>query len=336
MNGANDADSSTEQSNSSSTALQEQGQINGPSLESSSNDIFIENQLISKGNAESVYDRGRNMTLNWAVSQPNRLLDNVNEMAKRVVDVVGGLGVQTENGTYIAPAVSPVSAAPSMASDNLPYEQVGILEEVTVRRTKKAPGKKKKLSYEMDDDADELLKKFDSISSYTSEDVSSIGEETLRDIRKVLLDATNSSLSDVQSTSEQEEKHDETETKMTEYSTDASDEEIASSRENAKMVSSSAEPDNSPLVSDVQERSKIDESKKVGSENTEEDLSQKNGEESREICDSNESSSNAFEKLMKRALLNKSTRFTVSIQRNFYEFQSLADINQVNNATFRA
>ncbi|VDK23804.1 unnamed protein product [Anisakis simplex] len=193
------------------------------------------------------------MTLNWAVSQPNRLLDNVNEMAKRVVDVVGGLGVQTENGTYIAPAVSPVSAAPSMASDNLPYEQVGILEEVTVRRTKKAPGKKKKLSYEMDDDADELLKKFDSISSYTSEDVSSIGEETLRDIRKVLLDATNSSLSDVQSTSEQEEKHDETETKMTEYSTDASDEDIASSsREDAKMVSSSAERDTSPLVSDVQ------------------------------------------------------------------------------------
>lgn len=74
---------------------------------------------------------------------------------------------------------SPISTAPSVASDSLPYEQVGMLEEVTVRRTKKAPGRKKKSASEEDD----ILRRLDSIPSY-SEGFNSIDEETLSDIRK--------------------------------------------------------------------------------------------------------------------------------------------------------
>uniref|UniRef100_A0A915C2D3 Tectonin beta-propeller repeat-containing protein 2 n=1 Tax=Parascaris univalens TaxID=6257 RepID=A0A915C2D3_PARUN len=126
---------------------------------------------------------GERIVVDWAVSQPNWLLENVNEMAKRVVDVVGGIGAQAEEG-YIAMQTSPISIAPSVASDSLPYEQVGLLEEVTVRRTKKAPGRKKKSISEEDG----IHRKLDSIPSY-SEGFNSIDEETLSDIRKALLSA---------------------------------------------------------------------------------------------------------------------------------------------------
>lgn len=45
---------------------------------------------------------GERIVLDWAVSQPNWLLENVNEMAKRVVDVVGGIGAQV--GPFFSPS----------------------------------------------------------------------------------------------------------------------------------------------------------------------------------------------------------------------------------------
>uniref|UniRef100_A0A9J2Q034 Uncharacterized protein n=1 Tax=Ascaris lumbricoides TaxID=6252 RepID=A0A9J2Q034_ASCLU len=228
---------------------------------------------------------GERIVLDWAVSQPNWLLENVNEMAKRVVDVVGGIGAQVEDG-YFAMQTSPISTAPSVASDSLPYEQVGMLEEVTVRRTKKAPGRKKKSASEEDD----ILRRLDSIPSY-SEGFNSIDEETLSDIRKALLGVPQSSLNHKPPNKYDDIAYGAT-SELSDKNHDRSSNEV-----DTPSSASGATPQVPSEVADGEELNEL--AAVVG------ETSRKGTPEG----ETSESEGSAYDKLMKRALMNRSTYF---------------------------
>ncbi|VDM24404.1 unnamed protein product [Toxocara canis] len=259
-------------------------------LKTVSDGKVVHNEAVKRGGSSEE----QQVVLDWGRPQPNRLLDSVNEMAKRVVGVVGGVGAPAENG-YFAMQTSPVSVAPSVASDSLPYEQFGMLEEVTVRRTKKAPGRKKKSA----SDEDNATRRFDSLPSYT-EDFSSIDEETLSDILKALLGAPQSSVNRA-SADELEEEENNVNAHVPDVNREPTPQASISSSAEGAVPSQRASDSEDLEERETPELNKADAEKEAP------------GKEA-PVRDANEQECNAYMQLMKRALMNKSAHFAGSQQ----------------------
>ncbi|KHN85930.1 WD repeat-containing protein [Toxocara canis] len=241
-------------------------------LKTVSDGKVVHNEAVKRGGSSEE----QQVVLDWGRPQPNRLLDSA------------------ENG-YFAMQTSPVSVAPSVASDSLPYEQFGMLEEVTVRRTKKAPGRKKKSA----SDEDNATRRFDSLPSYT-EDFSSIDEETLSDILKALLGAPQSSVNRA-SADELEEEENNVNAHVPDVNREPTPQASISSSAEGAVPSQRASDSEDLEERETPELNKADAEKEAP------------GKEA-PVRDANEQECNAYMQLMKRALMNKSAHFAGSQQ----------------------
>uniref|UniRef100_A0A915Q7N9 Tectonin beta-propeller repeat-containing protein 2 n=1 Tax=Setaria digitata TaxID=48799 RepID=A0A915Q7N9_9BILA len=110
--------------------------------------------------------------------QSENIINNVNRVAQKLVDTVGGFGAQIEDGFL----VQPVSDADSIDIEGVlfPVEQSGILQEIMVHRTKTAPSSKRKRAEKVKDINEQYL------MVSCDEDLSPVDEHTLRNIRGAL------------------------------------------------------------------------------------------------------------------------------------------------------
>uniref|UniRef100_A0A8R1XZ53 Tectonin beta-propeller repeat-containing protein 2 n=2 Tax=Onchocerca TaxID=6281 RepID=A0A8R1XZ53_ONCVO len=106
--------------------------------------------------------------------QPNNIKDNVNRVARTLVDKVGGFGTQVEDGFLVQPIVG--ADIMDIEKTLFPDEQTGILQEIMVRRTKTIPtNKRKKIEKERDIDRHNLM-------DSSKEDLIPVDECTLKNI----------------------------------------------------------------------------------------------------------------------------------------------------------
>ncbi|EFO22800.2 hypothetical protein LOAG_05685 [Loa loa] len=110
--------------------------------------------------------------------QPANIIENVNKVARTLVDRVGGFGTQIEDGF----PVQSICDAGIVDVERLlfPVEQAGILQEIMVRRTKTASASKRRKTEKVDN--------FDrhSLMDSTKEDLSPVDEHTLKNIKGAL------------------------------------------------------------------------------------------------------------------------------------------------------
>ncbi|VDO35236.1 unnamed protein product [Onchocerca flexuosa] len=107
--------------------------------------------------------------------QPSNIIDNVNRVARTIVDKVGGFGTQVEDGFLVQPIVG--ADIMDIERTLFPDEQAGILQEIMVRRTKTIPtNKRKKTEKGKDIDGHNLL-------DSSKEDLIPVDECTLKNIK---------------------------------------------------------------------------------------------------------------------------------------------------------
>ncbi|KAM3717134.1 Tectonin beta-propeller repeat-containing protein [Dirofilaria immitis] len=110
--------------------------------------------------------------------QPSNIIDNMNRVARTLVDKLGGFGTQVEDG-FPEQSISDADIM-DVGRTSFPVEQAGILQEIIVRRTKTVPiNKRKKAEKGENIDAH-------SLTDSSKEDLSPVDECTLKNIRGAL------------------------------------------------------------------------------------------------------------------------------------------------------
>ncbi|VDK69946.1 unnamed protein product [Litomosoides sigmodontis] len=115
---------------------------------------------------------------NQLQTQQSNIIENVNKVARALVDRVGGFGTQVEDGFPVQPVYDFCTV--DVEETLFPIEQTGILQEIMVRRTKTVPTSKRKKAGKMNGiDGQSLM-------DSSKESLNPLDEHTLESIKGAL------------------------------------------------------------------------------------------------------------------------------------------------------